>query len=114
MFFDERFANVGNEPGLLQAALYHYAGHPAKSALRTRKLLGPVFNTHFEGLPGNDDAGNDPFRLHRKLMCRLAGSIHCLVDVRVTSHRRTIRLPNSPTLFPRDSIHRNQISDYSR
>lgn len=24
-FFDEGFANVGNEPGLLQAVLYHYA-----------------------------------------------------------------------------------------
>jgi putative alpha-1,2-mannosidase len=57
VFFDDRFANVGNEPGLLQAALYHYAGAPEKSAARTRKLLGPVFNTNFEGLPGNDDAG---------------------------------------------------------
>jgi Glycosyl hydrolase family 92 len=57
VFFDDRFANVGNEPGLLQAALYHYAGAPAKSAARTKKLLGPVFNTNFEGLPGNDDAG---------------------------------------------------------
>jgi hypothetical protein len=25
IFFDEGFANVGNEPGLLQAVLYHYA-----------------------------------------------------------------------------------------
>jgi putative alpha-1,2-mannosidase len=62
VFFDNMFANVGNEPGLLQAALYHYAGAPAKSASRTRKLLGPVFNTKFEGLPGNDDAGTTPFQ----------------------------------------------------
>jgi len=25
IFFDLGFANVGNEPGLLQAVLYHYA-----------------------------------------------------------------------------------------
>ena len=25
VFFDHKFANVGNEPGLLQAMLYHYA-----------------------------------------------------------------------------------------
>ena len=25
IFFDQGFANVGNEPGLLQAVLYHYA-----------------------------------------------------------------------------------------
>jgi hypothetical protein len=25
VFFDMEFANVGNEPGLLQAVLYHYA-----------------------------------------------------------------------------------------
>jgi hypothetical protein len=25
VFFDMGFANVGNEPGLLQAVLYHYA-----------------------------------------------------------------------------------------
>ena len=28
IFFDEGFANVGNEPGLLQAVLYHYAVLP--------------------------------------------------------------------------------------
>jgi putative alpha-1,2-mannosidase len=32
-FFDNGFANVGNEPGLLQAVLYHYA------VLRSLKLL---------------------------------------------------------------------------
>jgi len=57
VFFDEGFANVGNEPGLLQAVLYHYAGQPAKSVMRTRGLIGPVFNTQAHGLPGNDDAG---------------------------------------------------------
>ena len=57
VFFEEGFANVGNEPGLLQAVLYHYAGRPDKSVMRTRKLIGPVFNTVAHGLPGNDDAG---------------------------------------------------------
>lgn len=28
VFFDQGFANVGNEPGLLQAMLYHYAVYP--------------------------------------------------------------------------------------
>lgn len=33
-------------------------GQPAKSVARTRKLIGPVFNTNMHGLPGNDDGGS--------------------------------------------------------
>ena len=58
IFFDRGFANVGNEPGLLQALLYHYAGQPAKSVMRTMKLLNTTFTTDPRGLPGNDDAGS--------------------------------------------------------
>lgn len=56
-FFDKGFANLGNEPGLLEAVLYHYVGRPAKSAARTRKLIRNRFGIGTFGLPGNDDGG---------------------------------------------------------
>ncbi|KAJ9368060.1 CAZyme family GH92 [Paecilomyces variotii] len=48
---------IGNEPAFLTVYQYHYAGRPAKSALRSHFYIPAYFQTTPGGLPGNDDSG---------------------------------------------------------
>jgi len=46
-----------NEPDILAAFLYIYAGSPAKTQDRVREIMRREYRTGRAGLPGNDDAG---------------------------------------------------------
>lgn len=48
---------IGDEQAFLPVYQYHYAGRPAKSALRAHTYIPALFNTTRVGIPGNDDSG---------------------------------------------------------
>ncbi|KAL1862081.1 hypothetical protein Plec18170_000905 [Paecilomyces lecythidis] len=54
---DKGITYIGNEPAFLTVYQYHYAGRPAKSALRSHFYIPAYFKTTPDGLPGNDDSG---------------------------------------------------------
>lgn len=54
---DNNITYIGNEPAFLTVYQYHYAGRPAKSALRSHFYIPAFFEPTPEGLPGNDDSG---------------------------------------------------------
>ncbi|KAF2757600.1 glycoside hydrolase family 92 protein [Pseudovirgaria hyperparasitica] len=54
---DQNITYIGNEPSFLTVFQYHYAGRPAKSALRSHFYIPRFFSTTPAGLPGNDDSG---------------------------------------------------------
>lgn len=54
---DQSITYIGNEPAFLTVFQYHYAGRPAKSALRSHFYIPAYFKTTSDGLPGNDDSG---------------------------------------------------------
>jgi putative alpha-1,2-mannosidase len=55
---DQNITYIGNEPAFLTVFQYHYAGRPAKSALRTHYYVPAFFEPTPGGLPGNDDSGS--------------------------------------------------------
>ncbi|KAJ7097271.1 alpha-1,2-mannosidase, putative subfamily [Mycena belliarum] len=57
-FFDNRFHDMGDEPGFLPTYLYNYVGQPAKTVDRVDAMLAQYYNTSVNGLPGNDDSGS--------------------------------------------------------
>ena len=54
---DNQITYIGNEPAFLTVFQYHYAGRPAKSALRSHFYIPKYFSPTLGGLPGNDDSG---------------------------------------------------------
>jgi putative alpha-1,2-mannosidase len=54
---DQQITYIGNEPAFLTVYQYHYAGRPAKSALRAHYYIPSYFAPTPPGLPGNDDSG---------------------------------------------------------
>ena len=56
LFDDGHYAHH-NEPGLLSAYLYVYAGRPDKAAERVRHILATEYAPTPDGFPGQDDAG---------------------------------------------------------
>ncbi|KAI9701417.1 MAG: hypothetical protein M1820_006508 [Bogoriella megaspora] len=54
---DQNITYIGNEPAFLTVYQYHYAGRPAKSALRSHFYIPSFFQPTPAGLPGNDDSG---------------------------------------------------------
>lgn len=54
---DNNITYIGNEPAFLTVYQYHYAGRPAKSALRSHFYIPSFFQPTPDGLPGNDDSG---------------------------------------------------------
>ncbi|KAL2010557.1 hypothetical protein VTN00DRAFT_6364 [Thermoascus crustaceus] len=54
---DNGITYIGNEPAFLTVYQYHYAGRPAKSALRAHYYIPSYFKPTPDGLPGNDDSG---------------------------------------------------------
>ncbi|KAK5133989.1 hypothetical protein LTR08_007109 [Meristemomyces frigidus] len=48
---------IGDEQAFLPVYQYHYAGRPAKSAVRAHSYIPAQFNTTRVGIPGNDDSG---------------------------------------------------------
>ncbi|KAL1966947.1 hypothetical protein VTN77DRAFT_3691 [Rasamsonia byssochlamydoides] len=54
---DQGITYIGNEPAFLTVYQYHYAGRPAKSALRAHFYIPSYFQPTPDGLPGNDDSG---------------------------------------------------------
>ncbi|KAI9664970.1 MAG: hypothetical protein M1821_006418 [Bathelium mastoideum] len=54
---DNNITYIGNEPAFLTVYQYHYAGRPAKSALRSHFYIPSFFEPTEGGLPGNDDSG---------------------------------------------------------
>ena len=54
---DNNITYIGNEPAFLTVYQYHYAGRPAKSALRSHFYIPAFFQPTEGGLPGNDDSG---------------------------------------------------------
>jgi predicted alpha-1,2-mannosidase len=55
--FDKNLYTQGNEPDLLAAYTYIYAGRQDRTAERVRHILSTDYHTGRSGLPGNDDAG---------------------------------------------------------
>jgi predicted alpha-1,2-mannosidase len=56
-FFDQRFHDIGDEPGFLPCFLYNYAGRPDMTVDRVLKVMEANFTATLGGLPGNDDSG---------------------------------------------------------
>ena len=54
---DQNITYIGNEPAFLTVFQYHYAGRPAKSAVRSHFYISRFFSATPDGLPGNDDSG---------------------------------------------------------
>lgn len=55
--FENRYHDIGDEPGYLPCWMYNYAGKPSKTVDRTRDIFTRYFNTTHNGIPGNDDSG---------------------------------------------------------
>ena len=55
--FDRNLYTQGNEPDMLAAYTYIYAGRQDRTAERVRQILAAEYHTGRGGLPGNDDAG---------------------------------------------------------
>ncbi|KAF2203924.1 alpha-1,2-mannosidase-like protein [Delitschia confertaspora ATCC 74209] len=56
-FHESGLLYIGDEQGFLKVFLYHYAGRPGLSALRTHFYIPSQFNSTVSGIPGNDDSG---------------------------------------------------------
>ncbi|HZY62991.1 MAG TPA: GH92 family glycosyl hydrolase [Edaphobacter sp.] len=55
--FSNHLYDQGNEPSHAIPYLYNFAGAPAKTQQRIRKIMNTEFGPGPNGLPGNDDAG---------------------------------------------------------
>lgn len=54
---DSGLLYIGDEQAFLPVFQYHYAGRPARSAVRAHSYIPSQFNTTLVGIPGNDDSG---------------------------------------------------------
>lgn len=60
-FHESGLIYMGNEQSFLPVYQFHYAGRPGLSAYWLHRYIPSMFNTTFEGIPGNDDCAMGAF-----------------------------------------------------
>lgn len=60
-FHESGIAYMGNEQAFLPVFQFHYAGRPGLSSYWAHRYIPSLFNTTFEGIPGNDDGAMGAF-----------------------------------------------------